>query len=162
LSKASGLCDAAPPLQGEDRKILKHRTTFEIVFSPTGRVLAPLFLLASVFLPPHGLGFDVCLTHRLTGLPCPGCGLTRSITSLTHGQFQSAEAYHPFGIVIYLVLVALCAYSLLPLRWREAVRSAAIRRDAVVRPAYRLFIATFVAFGLLRFFLEGIFGAPRP
>ncbi len=66
--------------------ISARRATFDVIFSPTGRVLAPLFLLLSIFLPTHGLGVDICLMHRLTHLSCPGCGLTRSITSMTHGE----------------------------------------------------------------------------
>ena len=125
-----------------------------MIFSPTGRLLAPVFLFASVFLPTDGLGIDVCLMHRLTALPCPGCGLTRSITCITHGELSKAAAYHPFGLVIWILLVALTAYSMLPGSIRRAVADAAVRNDLSIRPAYRLFVTTFVGFGLLRFGLE--------
>ncbi len=148
-------CDA---IEGRGPGILTNRTTFEVVFSPTGRLLAPLFLLASVFLPPQGLGFDICLFHRLTGLPCPGCGLTRSITSLTHGNFMQAGAYHPFGLIIWLVFVALTAYAFLPAGVRARVASAAARHETAIRPAYRLFITSFIAFGVARFTLDALVG----
>jgi len=122
-----------------------------------GRVLAPVFLLASIFLPTDGLGVDVCLMHRLTGLPCPGCGLTRSITCITHGELWKGAAYHPFGLVIWVLLVALTGYSLLPAARRRSIAEAAVRNDEAIRPAYRLFVTTFVGFGLLRFGLE-VFG----
>lgn len=162
MSNAPALCHAATPIEGRGPGILTKRTTFEVVFSPTGRLLAPLFLLASVFLPPQGLGFDICLLHRLTGLPCPGCGLTRSITSLTHGNFLQAQAYHPFGLIIWLMFVALTLYSLMPASLRTRMASAASRHDPVIRPAYRLFVTSFLAFGVARLALDALAGGGTP
>lgn len=113
-----------------------------------------MFLALSVFLPTKGLGVDICLMHRLTDLSCPGCGLTRSITCIMHGELSQAAAYHPFGLVIWVLFVALTAYSLLPSSVRRSLSEAAARNDASIRPAYRLFVTTFVGFGLLRFALE--------
>jgi hypothetical protein len=39
-----------------------------------------------------------CLTERLTGAPCPGCGLTRSVVLTLDGEFAAARAMHPSGI----------------------------------------------------------------
>lgn len=38
-----------------------------------------------------------CPFRLLTGLPCPGCGLTRSIGYLALGDFQLSIAHNPFG-----------------------------------------------------------------
>jgi hypothetical protein len=32
----------------------------------------------------------VCQFHRLTGLNCPGCGMTRALYALLHGDFLTA------------------------------------------------------------------------
>jgi len=37
----------------------------------------------------HGF-FPACLFHQLTGLNCPGCGGTRALYALLHGQFSIA------------------------------------------------------------------------
>lgn len=49
---------------------------------------------------------SLCIFKNITGLPCPGCGLTRSVVYSAHGQWQQAIAYHPFG-PLFLAGVAL-------------------------------------------------------
>jgi len=51
----------------------------------------------------------VCPFYALTGLPCPGCGLTRAFVCLGHGQVLPSLHWHPLGIVLYTLCVALWA-----------------------------------------------------
>jgi hypothetical protein len=44
--------------------------------------------------------FELCLLKRLTGLPCPTCGLTRGILALLHGRLTDAIAFNPLAFVI--------------------------------------------------------------
>lgn len=49
----------------------------------------------------------ICPFRLLTGLPCPGCGLTRSWVYAWHGDVGASWAAHPFGpplLVLVLVL----------------------------------------------------------
>ncbi len=39
----------------------------------------------------------------MTGLPCPGCGLTRSFVSLGHGHFWEALHWHPLGPALFFL-----------------------------------------------------------
>ena len=49
-----------------------------------------------------------CWFYRFTGLPCAGCGLTRSVVLLVHGRIASALAMHPFGpVVVAMALLQL-------------------------------------------------------
>lgn len=43
-----------------------------------------------------------CLFRSFTGIPCPGCGLTRSFIAIARGDFADAISYHLFGIVIFV------------------------------------------------------------
>lgn len=47
----------------------------------------------------------VCLFKKLTGIPCPSCGSTRSVLSILNGDFAGALLWNPFGIIIMSILV---------------------------------------------------------
>lgn len=57
---------------------------------------------------------DTCSFKNLTGLPCPGCGLTRSIVSGMHGDFRGSLTYHRLGL---LTLFYVCLQLLYHLVW---------------------------------------------
>ncbi|MFT6399065.1 MAG: hypothetical protein ACJAYU_003828 [Bradymonadia bacterium] len=48
----------------------------------------------------------LCLFRRITALPCPGCGLTRSVVTLGNGDLVGAFEHHPLGILFVAVLCA--------------------------------------------------------
>jgi Protein of unknown function (DUF2752) len=50
---------------------------------------------------------SVCAFRRVTGLPCPGCGLTRSWVLTANGRFRHASERHPFGPPTFLVSLLL-------------------------------------------------------
>lgn len=56
-------------------------------------LLAALAVLAVVSLLGHGL----CPSRELLGLPCPGCGLTRSVLLILRGRFAESWQLQPFG-----------------------------------------------------------------
>lgn len=59
---------------------------------------------------PSTQGFyPSCPFHTMTGLNCPGCGITRGLHQLTHGHVLTALRYN----VLMLLLVPLLAYVLL-------------------------------------------------
>jgi hypothetical protein len=49
---------------------------------------------------------SLCVFHNLTGLPCPGCGFSRSIVCCAHLHFSEAIAYHPLGPLMFAGLIA--------------------------------------------------------
>jgi hypothetical protein len=70
-------------------------------------VCSCLLVGALILTPPHPGTPDVrlgqiplpsvCTFKNLTGLPCPGCGLVRSITAMAHGDLTTSIANHRLG-----------------------------------------------------------------
>lgn len=47
---------------------------------------------------------EVCLIKHVTNMPCPSCGTTRSVMSLSHGNFIEALSINPLGYVIAFIM----------------------------------------------------------
>lgn len=52
-------------------------------------------------------GIEICPFKRVTTLPCPSCGSTRSVIALLTGDFQKALLINPLGFLIAVVLLVL-------------------------------------------------------
>ena len=48
---------------------------------------------------------SLCPFKLLTGLPCPGCGITKSIIFLYKGDIMKSLTYHIFGPLVILFCV---------------------------------------------------------
>jgi hypothetical protein len=51
------------------------------------------------------LGLPPCLFFKLTGLPCPSCGLTTSFAHAARLQFYDALVTQPFGLGVFFLTV---------------------------------------------------------
>ncbi len=60
-------------------------------------------------------GPTICLFRNMIGVPCLGCGLTRAISSIFHGNFVKALSYNKLIVIIFPLLCFLCFYDLLRL-----------------------------------------------
>lgn len=56
--------------------------------------------------------FYRCPFKLITGLDCPGCGLTRAFCSILLGDFQAAVMYHPLSLLIFAELFFAVYYQL--------------------------------------------------
>ena len=59
------------------------------------------------FPPTAHRWYPRCVFHELTGLDCPGCGGTRALYQLLHGNV--AAAWHLNPMLFLLMFVALCS-----------------------------------------------------
>lgn len=50
------------------------------------------------------LGMPPCHFLAWTGIPCPGCGVTTSVSLAAHGDFTASFWNQPFGLVVALTL----------------------------------------------------------
>ena len=61
----------------------------------------PFILAASYFYQPYcHRGPVICTFRAMTGLPCPGCGLTRAFCEIARGNIGASLAMHPLGLVL--------------------------------------------------------------
>ena len=90
--------------------------------------LAMIGLLAAI--RPGGDGVTVCPFALITGMACPGCGMTRAASYLVRGDVTTALGYHPLVPLIALLSVGGWAWYLLrrsgrvqplPTRWVNTI-----------------------------------------
>lgn len=49
---------------------------------------------------------SLCPFKMLTGFPCPGCGITKSLVYLYQGDLQKSFSYHIFGPLAFIFCMA--------------------------------------------------------
>jgi hypothetical protein len=81
---------ALPP-QDQGRSAMGIRLAGLLVVPPVVWALARWNVL-----PPMKL----CIFQIVTGRPCPGCGMTRSILGLARGDVAASLRMHPLGVVL--------------------------------------------------------------
>lgn len=127
------------------------RSLYETFFGRFTRFAAIPVLALSFVLPADGLGVTICWIKRWCSLPCPGCGLTRSITCLSQLEFEKAWHYHPFGVLIYGIFVSNVVLQFQNKTVRRCVQNWFERHDNLIRPTYWAFVWLFLVFGSVRF-----------
>lgn len=84
-----------------------------------GRVTAPVVALGAlaVWNPADNGGPALCPFHVITGLWCPGCGLTRAGGVLARGNIGDAIGWHPMILPLAIqVAVVWALFSFVPQR----------------------------------------------
>jgi hypothetical protein len=99
--------------------------------------------------PPHGTGLTVCWLKSATGIPCPGCGLTRSLSCGLRGMFTESWHYHPMGLLILALFFTLAGASILK-RFRAWLVIMINSNEKLFKFLYLGFVFAFVGFGFLR------------
>lgn len=108
------------------------------------------------------LGFGVwmgwslwpCVFADVTGLPCPGCGMTRAAAAWLRGDIPAALRFHPLSPFLIFIGGFVAAGALLPAAKVEALAA----RVAVFEEKSRcsaLFLAVLVIFSLMRILKPG-------
>lgn len=86
---------------------------------------AGLLIALVVVVAATVLGRSVCYFKNITGMPCPGCGMTRSFLLILQGQFGKAWELHPFayGWMVFAVIFFVDRYILRKkeVLWRVAL-----------------------------------------
>ena len=58
---------------------------------------------------------SICLFKNIAGFDCIGCGMTRAISSMLHGEAQKAYRYNKLVVIVFPLL----AYSWMTFLFRE-------------------------------------------
>lgn len=98
------------------------------------RKVALFFLCGVIFLSLiHFSGFAAadrvaglipffCPFEKLTGIPCPGCGMTRAVVAVSKGELIQSIHFHPFVVFLFFIVTL----STIPRRHLQKVPSAVI------------------------------------
>ncbi len=100
------------------------------------------------------LHVDLCLFHRLTGLPCPGCGMTRGVLALLGGDVRAALAFHPLSPVVVAIVGAWWVNNLLAASGRPRLFRAPAHAGQLA------WVGIAVALGLWGLRLAGVLPGP--
>lgn len=95
----------------------KDDTKFSITMIQRGkRIVCLLLPLVLIAMPTSWLEVgrpSFCLIKALTGRPCPGCGMTRAVSSVLHGDFKKAWRYNKLVVPVFPLLFYLWLRTLL-------------------------------------------------
>ena len=91
------------------------------------------------------LGFAPCRMIEWTGVPCPGCGVTTSVTLAVQGRPLDAAMVQPFGLLTAITLPLLALWALVGhLRGVDLYRQIEERRAPWVRGGLLLMLAAWI------------------
>ena len=127
----------ADPLAADSlRRLLK-------LLTGAGAILAAGILYGLVFLPA-GLAF-FCPFEKITGLLCPGCGVSHMCLALFHGDLPGAFRANP------LTFTMLPAYAALTLYFcRQYVRQGYLRPARWIDRGLIVLLIAYILFGIGR------------
>jgi hypothetical protein len=123
---------------------IEDRLGFLAVFAVISLVFGMFYLLSNgiINLSSHG----GCAFERNYGLPCPTCGMTRSITAFMHGQFVKSLILQPAAGIYCFALAFIAFFSLL---------SAILGLDFLFLPPVRIWQAGRITLAAAAVFIIG-------
>lgn len=120
------------------KKLSIYIVTGLLLFATIGIVLV------KVYNPEKESFFIPCMLYKLTGIKCPGCGMTRSIHYLVNGNIKQAIWYNLMLIpIIILVIYALYRYIRYLVKNEEVI-------NKVLENWLKVFLVIILIFGVTR------------
>ena len=102
--------------------------------------------LVLYFFPPQRYGFyPACPVYRYLHLFCPGCGSTRALSALLHGNFAAAVHYNPLFVALLPLLGAFAAL----VYWKAVARNE-VQWPRIPTSAIMVLLAIMGVFSIVR------------
>ncbi|HEV7891159.1 MAG TPA: DUF2752 domain-containing protein [Pyrinomonadaceae bacterium] len=103
-----------------------------------------VFAVSALWSPADLPGLVLCPFRALTGLPCPGCGMTRAFCALGHGDLSGAFGYNALAPFVFAAALLLWAHSLATVLKFNSARAALERLKPTQRAAGLMLAVTLV------------------
>ena len=93
-------------------QVSNHFKSIFIIAKISFYLIIPLILL---IIPADFFdkGKTICLSVYFFNTQCPGCGMTRSIQHLIHGEFEIAASFNKLSFIVLPVLIYLLIENLI-------------------------------------------------
>ncbi len=96
-----------------------RRSREHLLVVGTAILAAAVLVSLGLFLTPdprgvgthEQVGLRPCTTMELWGIPCPGCGVTTSVTKATQRNFWGSFKNQPFGFLCFLFGIAFVVWT---------------------------------------------------
>jgi uncharacterized membrane protein len=126
--------------------LLRHRPTAAAL----GIAGAAQVALAAL----HVRGLE-CPFLRVTGFPCPGCGLSRACAAMIAGEIEHSLRMHAFALPAMVAIVVLLTAALMPATVRDRLGAVVERIERATGLSFLLQMA------ILVYWLARLLYAPR-
>ena len=93
------------------RKIFFYTTNFITIIAPVALLLMPIDFFDS--------GESICLSKRLAGIECYGCGLTKAVMHFVHFDFKGAWGFNQLSFLVVPMLFPLWLKSVYEIQGRK-------------------------------------------
>jgi len=132
---------------------MNKKTSFidDIIFNKYISLFSIGIIIFSFIMPSEGFNNEVCIFKIITGAPCGGCGITRSIASISHLDFFKSLNYHPFGFLFYIFLLTSVFYYLFPYKLKLIIKEYGKKHKNIINKIVQYIFYSFITYGLIRF-----------
>ncbi len=77
---------------------------------------------------------NICLFHHLFNVECPGCGMTRAISSILHGDLGAAMRFNRSVLVVFPLLCYVAVFHI----WKEMKMASWVKKSAALEKENRV------------------------
>lgn len=109
-----------------------------------------IVIVAAAVHPSQGLGIILCPSRLITEVPCPGCGLSRSLSCAIRGDLAASVGHHPMGPIVLGLFAIMALLGVLPRRRRSAINAWVRQYPRLCWAVIGVVILAFAAIGASR------------